>query len=432
MFSGVFPGFRFPIVPRLARSVAGGLTALALFACAGAGHAQQLALDNTLNEQVIMVPAGSGAQATELETTIFTPPGNGPFPLVIMNHGKQAGNPRLQKRDRFLVVSREFVKRGYAVMIPMRKGFSRSTGNYTDYGCNMTGNGYLQAVDLQSALEYAVVQNWVDRDRIVVAGQSYGGLATMAFGTRSFPGVRGLINFAGGLRTDGGPCQWQASLVDAFADYGKRSSLPSIWFYGQNDSYFNHDVASRLYNAYVGSGGHAQLVAYGAFKQDAHNLLGSRDGVKIWWPETEKFLRRIGMPTEQVVTLAEEPRMPKSDYAALDNIDAIPYLREKGREAYRTFLGRSLPRAFAVSPSGAWSWAEEGDDPVQRVMAACQSSSGQPCKLYAVDDYVVWTDRALPAPDTMANAGSGMAPAAAAAANSPGALANAASDGRGK
>jgi dienelactone hydrolase len=400
------------------------LIALALFAGASAVHAQQTGLDNSLNEQVVMVPAGSGTQAIELETTIFKPPGNGPFPLVIMNHGKQPGNPRLQKRDRFLVVSREFVKRGYAVMIPMRKGFSRSSGHYTDYGCNMTGNGYLQAVDLQSTLEYAAAQSWVDSDHVVIAGQSYGGLATMAFGTRSFPGVRGLINFAGGLRTDGGSCQWQASLTDAFADYGKRSSLPSIWFYGQNDSYFNHEVASRLYNAYVGSGGHAQLVAYGAFKQDAHNLLGSRDGVKIWWPETEKFLRRIGMPTEQLVTLAEEPRMPKSDYAALDNIDAIPYIRGKGREAYLTFLGRSLPRAFAVSPSGAWSWAEEGDDPVQRVLAACQRNSGQPCKLYAVDDYVVWTDQAAPAPDTMANAGP--APAAPASASGSGAMANAA------
>jgi dienelactone hydrolase len=360
---------------------------------AGACFAQESLITAKLDEQVMMVPISSGAASVELETTIFKPPGPGPFPLVVMNHGKEPGNPHRQKRDRFLVVSKEFVKRGYAVVIPMRKGFSKSTGQYVEDACNMMGNGQLQADDLQGALEYFLKQDWVDKNRIIVAGQSYGGLAAIAFGTRNFPGVKGLINFAGGLRTDGGTCQWQASLVKAFANYGGRSNLPSLWFYGENDAYFNPAVASRMYNAYVASGGKAKLVAYGAFKRDAHGMVGSRDGVKIWWPETEKFLQQIGMPTAEVVALAEDKPIAKSDFAALDNVDAIPYLKDKGRDAYRVFLGKSSPKAFAVSSSGAWSWAEEGDDPEQRVLANCQNSSQQPCKLYAVDDYVVWTDK---------------------------------------
>lgn len=384
--------------PRLRQVLAAAGAVLAMLASGGAALAQQSplaqlpVLDNILNEQIIRIPAGRPGETLELETTVFRPPGAGPFPLVIMNHGKQPGDPHLQRRDRFLSLSREFVKRGYAVMVPMRRGFSNSDGNYFDYGCNMTGNGYLQATDLQSALEYALQQGWVDGNRILIAGQSYGGLATMAFGTRKYPGVRGLINFSGGLRTDSGNCAWQDALVNAFADYGSRSSTPSLWFYGQNDSYFNHELAFRLHNAYLAGGGDARLVAYGTFKQDAHGMVGSRDGVKVWWPETENFLRSIGMPTAEVVALPEEPRIPRSDYAALEDIEAIPYLRERGREAYRTFLGKSFPRAFAVGPNGAWSWAEDGDDPVHRVLSSCQKSAGQPCKLYAVDDYVVWNE----------------------------------------
>lgn len=354
--------------------------------------AQEMTAGAKLDEQIMMVPAIIDNASIELETTIFRPPGAGPFPLVIMNHGKEAGDPHHQRRDRFLAVSKEFVKRGYAVVIPMRKGFSKSTGQYVEDGCNMTGNGQLQADDLQSALEYFLKQSWVDKNHIIVAGQSYGGLATIAFGTRNFPGVKGLINFAGGLRTDGGSCQWQTSLVNAFANYGSKSTVPSLWFYGQNDTYFNPAIASRMYNAYVASGGKAKLVAYGPFKTDAHGMVGSRDGVKIWWPETEKFLQKIGMPTAEVLALAEDKPIAKSDFSTIDNVDAIPYLKDKGRDAYRVFLTKSSPRAFAVSPSGAWSWAEEGDDPVERVLANCRNSSRQPCKLYAVDDYVVWTD----------------------------------------
>lgn len=372
------------------------LVHFALTACLAVGalmhsHAHAIALDSRLNEQVIMVPAANGAT---LETTIFRPPGAGPFPLVVMNHGKQPGDPRMQPRDRFYYMSREFVRRGYAVMVPMRTGFSRSSGDYMDYGCNMTSNGYLQATDLRATIAYARSQDWVDGDRILMAGQSYGGLATLAAGAGALPGVRGLLNFAGGLRADSGDCQWKTALVQAFAAYGSHSTLPSLWFYGANDSYFNHELASRLHRAYVAAGGHAQLVAFGAFKNDAHGMVGSRDGFAVWWPQARAFLQRLGMPTEEVVAIAEDAPIPRTDFAALGDIDSVPFLRERGREAYRAFLAKSTPRAFAVSASGAWSWAEEGEDPAGRVLKACQANSQQPCKLYAVDDYVVWSDDA--------------------------------------
>ena len=381
------------LVRRLVRAaVFGGL------ALAGAAQANDTRLDARLNEQVVMVP---GANANMLETTIFRPPGAGPFPLVLMNHGKQPGDPRLQSRDRFYYMSREFVRRGYAVMVPMRTGFSRSGGAYADHGCNMTGNGYLQAMDLRAALHYARSQGWIDGSRIIVAGQSYGGLAALAAGAGALPGVRGLLNFAGGLRADDGGCQWKSALVSAFGAYGSRSSLPSLWFYGANDSYFDHALVTQLHHAYAKAGGNARLVAYAAFKNDAHGMVGSRDGFAVWWPQAERFLRQIGMPTDEVVAVAEDPPVPRTDFAVIHDIDSVPFLRERGREGYRAFLSKSSPRAFAVSPSGAWSWAEEGEDPVGRVLSACQANSSQPCKLYAVDDYVVWNERA-PIPANLA------------------------------
>ena len=67
-----------------------------------------------MNEQVVMIP--SSGTRSELQTTIFKPDGNGPFPVVLMNHGKDGGDPHLQKRDRFLHFSREFVKRGSVLL----------------------------------------------------------------------------------------------------------------------------------------------------------------------------------------------------------------------------------------------------------------------------------------------------------------------------
>ena len=361
------------------------------FAAAALGSAAHAAsLDPTVNEQVIMLPVVSNGSKLSFETTIFRPSGEGPFPLLVMNHGKERGNPAKQARDRFLAMSREFVKRGYAVAVPMRKGFAASGGTYSDFGCNMTDNGQQQADDVESALKSLVQQSWVDKDRIIVAGQSYGGLATVAFGTRNFPGVRGLLNFAGGLRIDGSSCDWKSSLVTAFSSYGARTTLPSLWFYGENDSYFDHPLAERLQQAYQTAGGPSQLIAYGKFKNDAHGMVGSRDGVATWLPETERFLKSIGMPTEPVVKIADTPRPPATNFAAIDNVAAVPNLSDKGRAGYRDYLAKSAPRAFALSSSGAWSWAEEGDDPSDRALAGCQKNSSTACRLYSIDHDVVW------------------------------------------
>jgi dienelactone hydrolase len=356
-----------------------------------ASPARAQVLDSSVNEQVLSLPVTVNNEQLQFETTIYKPPGDGPFPLLLMNHGKERGKPAAQTRDRFLAMGKEFVRRGYAVAVPMRKGFSKSGGIYSDYGCNMHDNGMMQADDIEAALRALTNLSWIDRDRVIVAGQSYGGLATMAFGTRQFPGVRGLLNFAGGLRIDGDYCDWKAALVTAFTSYGSRTSLPSLWFYGENDSYFDPSLAQRLQTAYQSAGGSSQLIAYGRFKSDAHGLISSRDGIPVWWPETERFLQRIGLPTDINTLVGETARIPASGFATLDNVDAIPHLTETGRAAYRHYLSQSLPRAFAVSSSGAWSWAEDGDDPPSRALAACQKNSKPPCSLYSVDQDVVWS-----------------------------------------
>ncbi len=46
-----------------------------------------------LDEKVVMLPVVEGPDSVQLETTIYKPPGDGPFPLVVMNHGKALGNP---------------------------------------------------------------------------------------------------------------------------------------------------------------------------------------------------------------------------------------------------------------------------------------------------------------------------------------------------
>ena len=57
-------------------------------------------LDVALRERVISVTK-PGFWAATLQVTLFSPPGDGPFPVAVINHGKASGDPRWQARARY-------------------------------------------------------------------------------------------------------------------------------------------------------------------------------------------------------------------------------------------------------------------------------------------------------------------------------------------
>ncbi|PTB21373.1 hypothetical protein C9I57_06855 [Trinickia symbiotica] len=371
------------------------------------GESDMPVLAADLNERVVRVPVDS-AGSTTLETTIFKPNGPGPFPMIVFNHGKMAGDPRAQARSRPLAFAREFVRRGYVVVAPNREGFGNSGGTYRQEGCDVEKNGDAQADDVAATIAYMSKEPYVDASRIVVAGTSHGGLTAIAYGMRAAPGVRGLINFSGGLRQDA--CSgWQDNLTNAFEAYGEKARVPSLWLYGDNDSIWTHDLTERMYAAYVGHGASAKMIDFGSYKNDAHRLVVDRDGVPIWWPSVDAFLARIGMPTRPEYQVETRPMPQATGYAAVDSVNAVPYLDSAGRAAYSKFLHQFPSRAFAVASSGAWSWAEGGDDPMSVALANCSKENhGEPCQLYAVNDSVVWNDGTQTASSSRGNDTSGV------------------------
>jgi len=82
----------------------------------------------------------------------------------------------------------------------MRRGFAHSGGVYADTRCDIGANGRVQAEDVIGALDALLKRPDVDKDRILLAGQSQGGLAALAVGAAGYPGVRGVLNFAGGFK----------------------------------------------------------------------------------------------------------------------------------------------------------------------------------------------------------------------------------------
>ena len=357
------------------------------------GQTQDAVLNKPLREEIVMVKK-QGAFETELETTLFRPPGAGPFPVVIINHGKSPGDSRFQGRARMEVAAREFVARGYLVAIPMRQGFSKSTGNYIGGGCNVESNGRAQASDVTATLDYLKTLPDADASRALVMGQSHGGFTTLAFGTLNAPNVAGLINFAGGLRQESCP-GWEGGLSRAVGSYGKETQLKSLWFYGDNDSFFQTWLYKDMHQKYTDAGGKARLMAFGNFGSDAHFLFGSRAGTPIWLPEVEKFMAELGLPVKKLhsipVATHETPPPAAIGFAARENEMALPFVKDPARAGYQKFLDGDAPKAYALSPIGAWAYVTGRTSAMKAAIDRCnQSAKDDSCKLYAVDDDVVW------------------------------------------
>jgi dienelactone hydrolase len=265
------------------------------------------ALDSQLHEQVIKIPVVDkgpfGGKKISLEATIFKPDGNGPFPLLVMSHGSTRGGEaerHSMKRSRFVFQSREFVNMGFAVIIPMRRGYGNSEGGWAEgYGsCShpMYHKAGLEgAKDLIAAVQYMKKLPYVDGKRVVLAGYSTGGFASVAAASIGFDGLVGVINFSG-VRGTPKPdfiCQ-EHLLIDTMGKYGSTSRVPTLWYYSENDHYIPQSVARKMFDAYTKAGGRGDLVMQAAFGEEGHLIFIKREGMKYWMPVAKNFLTSLG------------------------------------------------------------------------------------------------------------------------------------------
>ena len=103
---------------------------------------------------------------------------------------------------------------------------------------------------------------------------------------------------------------------------------------------------------------------------------------------------------------APAPAAPSAAPPAIDS--RVPYLGEQGQRKYQHYLTLPLPRAFAISESGAFGIASgpargfgrRPDDPKLRALEFCREmpeAVGHECVLYSVDNEVVFGKTAAPA-----------------------------------
>ena len=371
------------------------VAALVLAGFAGGAAAADPAADNRLppapmHEQVLTLP-GDPMRPVALQVTLFEPPGSGPFPLAVLNHGASSiSNEHRGERYRFTYSADYFLSRGYAVALPMARGFAGSGGTIGRHGCDLDDLALENARDIAAVIKDLSGRAEIDATRVVVAGQSFGGWVSLGIASLAPPGVHGVVVFVPTVRAS--DCTNQdAAIVNRAAILGHTAKLHSLWFYGDNDGLMPTDLWHHEFEAYHLEGAQAELVAVGKVANDSHEMLNYPGMIHIWAPKIDAFLTSIGLPSANLHPeyLPIPPPSP-SHFAAIDDVAALPVTNEKVRDAYRVFLKLDLPRVFLLSANGGALETHGGFDPLGRALEACRQS-GHACRAYAVDNDVVWT-----------------------------------------
>ena len=347
-----------------------------------------------LIEERVRIPAQNGRT---LAATVLRPEAQGPFGAVILNHGVSASARERARESSDLLINAAavFARRGYVVVMPLRRGFGTTGGEMAEDPGSCSNPDYKNAEqnaadDVMAAYDYARTLPYVDGNRMMLAGQSAGGMVALVTAARAPQGLTAVLAFAAGRGGDpevnpGVPCAIEP-VARVFDSVGKNIRVPVLFHYAENDLFFSPKVTRAWYERFNANGANAEYALQPAFGKDGHYLFGDTLGVRYWLPTVESFLARHGV----VFTRLDSTDPERAPLLALDRVPNIKSDSCKG--LYRAFLESPGPRAYAVSDDGRCGFAGGLQDARDVAVRQCSNVAKSGCTLYAVDDAVIWKE----------------------------------------
>ena len=249
-----------------------------------------------------------------LEMVVFKPfyAQDGPLPVMVFNHGSTGmGNDpgRFAHVYYDKNIARFFNSRGWVTVFPQRRGRGGSDGLYdegftkshTRYSISPARSlkGLERAMDdIDQVVAYLREDPSIDDGKMLIGGVSRGGILSVAY-AGSRPGVFiGTVNFVGGWigKFPG------SGFYRVFYDYMEKintvsfrnaagSGVPTIWLYGENDSFYSIDHSRKNFDAFIEAGGEGTFHQYFLGKGVNGHLLSMYP--RFWNDDLAVFMKQF-------------------------------------------------------------------------------------------------------------------------------------------
>lgn len=234
--------------------------------------------------------------ALTLHGIVYRPTGTGPFTAILFNHGSGTDyTPEVR------AVGAVYASLGYVFFAPSRRGqwLSASAGRYildsldaiekvrgkpardTLLVALMKGP---QLDDVAAALTWLKSQKFVNPNRVVIAGNSFGGIVTVLASAR-LEGLYAALDFAGAAQTWASAPLLQAAMTDA----ATHARIPIFFGQAEND----YDLTpSKALSAQMTAAQRPSVMKifppFGSSTPEGHSF--GYFGGAIWGPAVAAFL----------------------------------------------------------------------------------------------------------------------------------------------
>lgn len=240
-----------------------------------------------------------------LEAVVYRPIGEeGPLPTLVFNHGSTGVGNRPSWFTHTWTspeVAQHFTSKGWQVVFPQRRGRGKSDGLYDEgFGPNRAA-GYtcqlersLQGLDraladLDAVMAHVQQRIDVDRTRLLVGGVSRGGILSVAYAGTRPDMFLGVVNFVGGWMGEG--CKEAALINRTGFVRGAAMPRPTLWLYGEGDSYYSLDHSRASFESFLAAGGKGKIVSYRLpLGQNGHSI---HSFPALWKSELDSYLSQV-------------------------------------------------------------------------------------------------------------------------------------------
>ena len=233
----------------------------------------------------------------QLHGCYLTPNGQGPYPVVIFNHGSEKNPAPCGPPD----LGYFYQKKGFAFFTFQRHGHGASPGEYImdlqkqayvghpgNIGAAQGEAVRLQELynkDVESAVSWLKQQDWVDPQNLAMTGISFGGIQTILTAEKGL-GIKAFLPFAPAAQS------WNPVLADRLKRAVRQARAPIFIIQAQND--YSLEPSRVLGRELEKKGAPNQAKIYPSFgvtTQDGHWGFGSRrDGIGVWASDVDSFL----------------------------------------------------------------------------------------------------------------------------------------------
>jgi dienelactone hydrolase len=271
------------------------LLGLCLCLVAASAHSQ-ISVDAAYTE--IFYPSGS----LRIHAFLYKPKGDGPFPVVIYNHGARSGRPRRPEPNEY--IGSLLTRVGYVVLIPERRGYGGSDGPTlaeaigSDLGRRFVTRVEAETDDVFAAVDYLRTLPFTDTKRIGIMGYSLGGIVTM-FAIRRSTAFAVAINQAGAAGVWNISAEMRSALIAA----AEKATTPALLHVAENDR--TTDSITTLGEIFKKRGMPHRVIVYEPFtpqRADGAVAVGFNtapghevfraQGVHVWEKDVLGFLAR--------------------------------------------------------------------------------------------------------------------------------------------